>query len=213
MRTSSTHPPALSDTGPQQLVPSFGARNGFEIAATTTSNGSTTPHGATGGGPPRRKPCLASGSAPHFRADQRRAPSRSAGELAVLMNSKFPLALAEGSSAPRSPPPAFVGTRSGVECHSPGARFYLGRTLETAGPLRAGQDRGLGVRPPRRLRAVRTRTASPIKVRCRIICSSHVLPGCLYRPPRDRCYRRYLITCLSYPSSFLTCVPLAACAG
>jgi hypothetical protein len=36
-------------------------------------------HGATGGDPPRRKPGLASGSAPHFRADQRRAPSRSSG--------------------------------------------------------------------------------------------------------------------------------------
>jgi hypothetical protein len=35
--------PALSDTGPQQLVPSFAARNGLQIAATTTSNGSTAP--------------------------------------------------------------------------------------------------------------------------------------------------------------------------
>jgi hypothetical protein len=35
--------PALSDTGPQQLMPPFAAKNGLQIAATTTSNGSTAP--------------------------------------------------------------------------------------------------------------------------------------------------------------------------
>src|ERR1700726_1014582 len=71
------------------------------------------------------------------------AIGRSRGGLTTKIHALVDALGRGGSSAPRSPPPAFVGTRSGVECHSPDARFYLGLTLETSAPLPLAKHEGL----------------------------------------------------------------------